>query len=74
MPKHALQKKLLRDLRSRLGVSQEQLAQRVGVSWSTVSRWENGKGAPSNLARKRLVSLLKEAALEERRAELGSDA
>lgn len=74
MPKHVPQKKLLRELRGRLGnLSQEQLAQRVGVSWSTVSRWENGKGTPSPLARRELVTLLKEADLEQRAAELGSD-
>lgn len=58
---------LLRELRHRLGdASQELLARRVGVSWSTVNRWENGKGAPSPLAREKLVALIKEAGLEDR--------
>jgi len=58
---------LLRELRHRLGdISQEKLAGRVGVSWSTVSRWENGKGMPSPLAREKLNALLKEAGLENR--------
>jgi len=66
---------LLRELRERLGdVSQEQLARRVGVSWSTINRWENGKGKPSPLAREKLVALLKEAGLEERTADLSSSA
>lgn len=62
---------LLRDLRHRLGdVSQEQLARRVGVSWSTISRWENGKGIPSPLARAKLLALFKEGGLEGRINEL----
>jgi type I restriction enzyme M protein len=66
---------LLRELRHRLGeVSQEQLARRVGVSWSTISRWENGKGIPSPLAREKLVALLGEAGLEHRMDELGLSA
>lgn len=66
---------LLRELRHRLGdVSQEQLARRVGVSWSTISRWENGKGAPSPLARERVVPLLKEVGLEHRIDELAVSA
>jgi DNA-binding transcriptional regulator YiaG len=62
---------LLRDLRHRLGdISQEQLARTVGVSWSTISRWENGKGVPSPLAREKLLPLLEEARLEGRVEEL----
>jgi DNA-binding transcriptional regulator YiaG len=62
---------LLQELRHRLGdVSQEQLARRVGVSWSTINRWENGKGIPSPLAREKLVALLKEVGLEGRIDEL----
>jgi len=56
----------LRELRRRLGnISQEKLAGLVGVSWSTISRWENGKGTPSPLARDRLNVLLKKAGLED---------
>jgi DNA-binding transcriptional regulator YiaG len=62
---------LLRELRRRLGnISQEDLARRAGVSWSTVNRWENGKSAPSPLARSKLASLLKQAGLDSRIHEL----
>lgn len=71
MAKQRTRAELLRELRRRLGeVSQEKLAGRVGVSWSTISRWENGKGTPSPLAREKLVALLKEAGLEDRIDEL----
>jgi predicted ATPase/DNA-binding CsgD family transcriptional regulator/DNA-binding XRE family transcriptional regulator len=33
----------LRELRSSLGLSQEQLARRLGVSFATVNRWESGR-------------------------------
>jgi predicted ATPase/DNA-binding XRE family transcriptional regulator len=33
----------LRDLRRALGLSQEQLARRLGVSFATVNRWESGR-------------------------------
>ena len=38
--------KLLRELRGRLGLSQEGLAAALGVSFPTVSRWERGKSKP----------------------------
>jgi transcriptional regulator with XRE-family HTH domain len=35
----------LRDLRTRLGLSQEGLARLLGVAFATINRWENEKGA-----------------------------
>ena len=37
-------------LRSKLKLTQEQMAQRIGVSYSTYNKWENGKCKPSRLA------------------------
>jgi len=42
----------------RLGVTQEQFAAKIGVAWSTVNRWENGRGKPSPLALRRIEELL----------------
>jgi len=42
---------LVKDVRSQLGLSQEDLARALGVSFATVNRWENGKTSPSKLAR-----------------------
>ncbi|WP_203564753.1 helix-turn-helix domain-containing protein, partial [Bordetella pseudohinzii] len=36
----------IKSLREALGLSMEQLAERVSVSWQTVQQWENGKTAP----------------------------
>ncbi|HTZ92845.1 MAG TPA: helix-turn-helix transcriptional regulator, partial [Streptosporangiaceae bacterium] len=33
----------LRFMRGSLGLSQEQLARRLGVSFATVNRWESGR-------------------------------
>ena len=48
-------------LRAALGLTQERFAARVGVTVSTVNRWENGKGTPSPLAQQRIKELWREA-------------
>ena len=48
----------IRELRSRLGLTQEQFAAKVGVTFSTVNRWENGKGKPSPLAMRQIEELM----------------
>lgn len=50
---------MIRELRQQLRLTQEQFAAKVGVTFSTVNRWENGKSAPSPLAAKRIEELLK---------------
>ena len=40
----------IRDLRSRLGMTQEEFAHAIAVTVSTVNRWENGHANPSKLA------------------------
>lgn len=40
--------KLLR-IRAAKGLSQEELARELGVSFTTINRWENEKTAPSKL-------------------------
>jgi len=47
-------KETVKSLRAALNLTQEQFAARVGVTVSTVNRWENGKGKPSPLARIRI--------------------
>jgi len=43
-----------KDVRVRKGLTQQDFAQLLGVSLSTVQRWEKGKTRPSRLARKRI--------------------
>ncbi len=52
----------LRTLRSTLGISQEQLARRLGVSFATVNRWETGRTQLSARARTALAELEAEVA------------
>ena len=47
----------LRLLRARLGLSQEQLARRLSVSFATVNRWETGRSRPSARARQAVAEL-----------------
>jgi type I restriction enzyme M protein len=51
----------IRDLRAKLQLSQEELAQRLNVSFATVNRWENGKAQPQGTARDAINKLLDEA-------------
>jgi predicted ATPase/DNA-binding CsgD family transcriptional regulator len=47
----------LRDSRLALGLSQEEFARRLGVSFATVNRWERGRSKPRGPALARLSSI-----------------
>ena len=47
----------IRELRARLGMTQEELAHAIAVTVSTVNRWENGHANPSKLAWRAIQSL-----------------
>ena len=51
---------LVCELRSLLGLTQEKMAGRLGVTFPTINRWENGRAKPSPLARKQIDDLLAE--------------
>jgi putative transcriptional regulator len=46
---------VIRYLRQQLGMTQEELAQALGITVGTVSRWEKGRFRPSRLARALIV-------------------
>lgn len=46
---------VIRYLRQQLGMTQEELAQSLGITVGTVSRWEKGRFRPSRLARALIV-------------------
>jgi len=55
---------VIKALREKIGLSQEQLAQKLGVSSRTISRWEVGEAEPKTSAQKaRIAELLKGAGL-----------
>lgn len=59
---------LIRELRERLGLSQEKFANQLGVSFKTVNRWENGHAKPLPMAQKLIEQKLR--SLGERGADL----
>jgi ribosome-binding protein aMBF1 (putative translation factor) len=42
----------VKEVRQQLGLSQEELAHELGVSFSTINCWENSKTVPFKLARR----------------------
>lgn len=62
----------LKALRQQQGWSQEDLARELGVSFSTVNRWENGKAKPSRLAQKGILALITQAGNGRRAVEGGN--
>ncbi len=47
----------IRKLRLKLQMTQEEFAHSLGITVSTVNRWENGHSEPSKLARASIVGL-----------------
>ena len=58
----------IREMRERLGLTQEKLAHVLGVSFGTINRWENSVCIPSPLAMERLKQLEKKKGSDERSA------
>ena len=56
-------KEKVRELRKKKEWAQEDLARELGVSLSTVQRWENKGGNPTRLARRELKKLFQEAGI-----------
>lgn len=50
----------IRRLRRQFRETQEAFARRVGVTFVTLSRWENGHSAPTGLSVRRLETLERE--------------
>ncbi len=55
---------LLRGIRAKLDLTQEALADRLGVSFATVNRWEGGDTKPQRAAQDLIDSLTQEAGIE----------
>jgi type I restriction enzyme M protein len=54
----------LRAIRAKLNLTQEQLAERLGVSFATVNRWEGGTTVPQKAARETIAALARDAGVE----------
>ena len=51
--------RLVRELRDRTGLTQEKFAAKLGVTFPTINRWENGRAKPSPLAIQKIEELLR---------------
>ncbi len=59
MNSHGDMPRLVRQLRERTGLTQEKFAAKLGVTFPTINRWENGRARPSPLALKQIEDLLR---------------
>lgn len=55
---------VLRSVRAALNLTQEQLAERLGVSFATVNRWEGGGNRPQRAAQEAILALAGEAGVD----------
>ncbi len=56
--------KAVKDLRDKLIMTQAEFAKMLGVSFTSINRWENGLNRPTTTARKQIVELCKENNIE----------
>lgn len=52
--------KLIRELRLKTALTQEQFAAYLGVTYSSMNRWENGRSRPSPLAMQKIEAMLEQ--------------
>ena len=55
---------VLRSVRAVLNLTQEQLSERLGVSFATVNRWEGGGNRPQRAAQEVILALAREAGVD----------
>jgi len=53
----------VKELRKKKGWTQEEFAQKIGVTLSTVQRWKKQGGRPTRLPRRALARFFKEAGI-----------
>lgn len=57
-------KRLVKELRKKLIITQEELAELLGVSFASINRWETGRFEPTMKIKRKLVPLFKEYGIE----------
>ncbi|MGM9880763.1 MAG: multiprotein-bridging factor 1 family protein [Bacilli bacterium] len=57
--------KMLKKYREKVLLTQTELAEKLGVSFASVNRWENGLFEPTMKVKRKLRELFKEAGIEE---------
>lgn len=56
--------KIIREQRKKIGMSQEELAKKIGVTRSAVAKWENDYGTP-DIANIKIIALIFELSIDE---------
>ena len=56
---------MLKKYREKVLLTQTELAEKLGVSFASVNRWENGLFEPTMKVKRKLLELFKEAGIEE---------
>jgi len=52
--------KLVKEIRKKLIITQEELAVILGVSFASINRWETGKHEPTTKIKRKIVELCKQ--------------
>ncbi len=52
-------KKIVKEIRKKLIITQVELAELLGVSFSSINRWETGKHEPTTKIKRKLVEISK---------------
>lgn len=52
---------LIKKIRQFAGLSQQEFGEKLGVTFATINRWENGKATPNKLAQTKLYDFCKES-------------
>ena len=55
---------LIKELRDKLDLTQEQFAQKVGVTFSTINNWEKGTRTPHPFLFQKLLDMAREIGLK----------
>lgn len=56
--------KIIKDLRSKMLLTQTEFAMIIGVSFESVNRWENRKNEPTMKVKRKIVALAKKYKIE----------
>lgn len=64
---------MVKELRMRMILTQQEFADHLGVSFETINRWENGKNEPTMKCRRTLAILFKEYKVVETKEENKDD-
>ena len=51
--------RLVKEIRGRMGLTQEKFAAKLGVTYPTINRWENRRARPSPLAMMQIEEVLR---------------